>query len=128
MRTGDVVYVVIAFVIFMSICSLPLVTTLPGAGPRYRATVFRQLAIVWAIAVGVFGWLVLGWFAIERGGRWFSTYRDCTLLLMGAYFALLPLPIWMVNRSLAAAKLADREAGCESQGTPNQALQPTAGA
>lgn len=108
MSTGDAVYVCGALLAVMVICTLPMLGSLRGAGPRYRAALVRQLWIGWAIAAAVFGWLALGWFAIEVGGRWFGTYRDFTLVLMGAAFPLLFLGIRASNRSAAVAQASDR--------------------
>ena len=58
------------------------------------------------IGVLVVGWLILGWFAIEAGGPWFGTYRDFTLVLMGAFFPLLFIGIRAGNRAAAAAQSA----------------------
>jgi hypothetical protein len=103
-----VVYVVGALLSVMAVCTLPVLAGLRGAGPRYRAAVTRHLAVGWAVGAGLIGWLVLGWFSIEAGGRWFGAYRDLTLVLTGAFFPLLFLGIRTANRSLAAAQAADR--------------------
>src|SRR3954452_6264734 len=99
MSTGEAVYVCGALLAAMGICTLPMLGSLRGAGPRYRAALVRQLGIWWAVAAVVFAWLALGWFAIEAGGRWFGPYRDFTLVLMGAAFPLLVLGIRVGNRS-----------------------------
>jgi hypothetical protein len=108
MSAGDVVYVGGALLAVMAICSLPMLGSLRGAGPRYRAALARQLGIGWGVAALAAGWLALGWFAIEGGGRWFGPYREATLVLMGAFFPLLVLGIRAGNRSAAAAQAADR--------------------
>jgi hypothetical protein len=108
MSTSDVVYVFGALLAVMAICSLPLLGSWRGAGPRYRAVTTRQLVVGWLGAAGLSAWLTLGWFAIGAGGRWFGTYRDFTLVLMGAFFPLLVIGIRAGNRAAAAAHAADR--------------------
>ena len=108
MSTGDVVYVCGALLAVTVICSLPMFANLRGAGPRYRAAITRQLLAGWGVAALVVGWLALGWLAIEAGGRWFGTYRDFTLVLMGAFFPLLFIGIRAGKRAAAAAQAEDR--------------------
>jgi hypothetical protein len=117
---GDAAYVFGALLAVMAICSLPMFASLRGAGPQYRAAVTRQLVVGWAIGAVVTGWLVVGWFAIESGGRWFGTYRDFTLVLMGASGPLLYLGIRAGNRSLAAAQAADRGLPAQGEASRNR--------
>ena len=108
MSALDLAYVVGAFVAALVITSLPNLPAALGAGPHYRAATRRFLAVGWGIAALVGAWLVIGWYVLA-GGRWFGLYRDLSLLLMGAGFALLPFGIRAGNRALAAAQAADRE-------------------
>jgi hypothetical protein len=107
MSTGDIVYVYGALLAVLVICSLPLLASRRGAGPRYRAAITRALVVGWVMAAGVIGWLTLGWFALETGG-WFHTYWGFTLVLLGAYFPLLYVGIRVCNRMLATAQAMDR--------------------
>lgn len=86
---------------------LPGLLSARGAGPRYRTAVRRQLAAGWLIALGVVGWMALGLYGLTAGPRWFPFYRDLTLVLMGAGFALLPVAIRAGNRRLATLQTAD---------------------
>lgn len=108
MSAFDAVYAIGSLLAVMVICSLPVIGSLHGAGPRYRAALLRQLGIGWGIAAAAVGWLALGWSAVEAGGRWFHTYRDLTLVLMGAFVPLLFAGIRHANRTAAAAQTADR--------------------
>lgn len=108
MTTGEVLYIGVAFLVAMGICTLPALGSLRGAGARYRAEVLRQLAVGWGVAVLGAGWLVLGWFALDGGTRLWGTYRDFTLVLMGAFFPLLVVGIRAGNRAAAAAQRADQ--------------------
>jgi hypothetical protein len=108
MSTSEVISVVGSLLAVMAICSLPIFGSLHGAGPRYRAALKRELGFAWGVATIVVCWLALGWFALDAGGRWFGTYRDFTLILMGMGFALLPFAIRSGNQTLAAAMRADR--------------------
>lgn len=108
MSTGDVVYLCVAWFVAMTVCSLPALGGRRGAGPRYRAALVRYLVVGWAAAALATGWLALGWFALDARGQWFGTYRDLTLVLMGAFPPLLYLAIRAGNRALAAAQAADR--------------------
>jgi len=108
MSTFDVVYVCGAWFAAAAVCSLPVLGSLRGAGPRYRAALARQLGVGWGAAALVAGWLALGGFAVAAGGRWFGTYRDLSLVLTGAFFPMLFLGIRAGNRALAAARAADR--------------------
>ncbi len=108
MSPDDFVYVVCAFVATVLIPSVPSLIALRGAGPQYRRAILRSLCVGWSCAALFAGWLVLGWFALGAGPRWMNPYRDFTLVLMGAWFTLLPLAIWRGNRALRAALEADR--------------------
>jgi hypothetical protein len=109
MSTGEAMYVVGALVAVMGICSVPLLVSLRGAGPRYRVALIRQLGVGWAVGALLVGWLALGWFALEADGRWLRLYREVTLVLMGAFFPLLVIGIRAGNRAAAAAQAADRD-------------------
>lgn len=108
MSLADAMYVYGAMLATVALPSLFTLVNLWGAGPRYRAALRRQLAVGWAAAALAIGWLTLGWFVLESGGRRFATYRDFTLVLMGATAPVLVLGIRAGNRSLAAAQEADR--------------------
>ncbi len=108
MTTGDTLYVCGAFLAGMGICSLSMLGNMRGAGPRYRAALIRGLAAGWGVAALVGAWVVVGGLAVEAGGRAFGTYRDFTLVLMGAMFVLLPVALRAGNRALASARQADR--------------------
>lgn len=109
MSAFDLAYVIGAAVAGLVICTLPTALAAVGAGPRYRAATLRFLAVGWGIAALVGAWMVLGWYALAVGGQWFSLYRDLTLVLMGAGFALLPFGIRAGTRRLAEAQATDRE-------------------
>jgi hypothetical protein len=109
MSAGDVVYIYGATLATVAIPSLFTLPSLWGAGPRYRAALLRQLGVGWAAAALLVGWLTLGWFALGAGGRWFGTYREFTLVLLGASAPLLFVGIRTGTRSLAAAQAADRD-------------------
>lgn len=108
MTAGEIGYVGGALLAVMAICSLPIFGSLRGAGPRYRAVLVRQLGIGWGVAALTVGWLALGWWALAAGPRYWTPYRDFTLVLMGASVPLLAVGIRVGNRSAAAAQAADR--------------------
>jgi len=109
MSLADAMTVYGAMLATVALPSLFTLVNLRGAGPRYRAALLRQLAVGWAAAALAFGWLALGWFVLDAGGRWFATYRDFTLVLMGAAAPVLVLGVRAGNRSLAVAWAADRQ-------------------
>jgi hypothetical protein len=125
MSAGDVVYLLGALLAVTWVCSLPMLGSLRGAGSQFRATIRRQLGIGWGLAVAFIGWLVLGWFAIEAGGRWLGTYRDLTWVLMCAFFPLLVVGIRAGNRAAAAARTADRGIPATPKAEPGAAKDPT---
>jgi hypothetical protein len=124
MSTADAVYVFGALLTALGVCSLPMLGSLRGAGPRLRATIRRQLGLGWALAVALVGWLALGWFAIEAGGRWLGTYHDLTLVLMGSFFPLLVVGIKAGKRAAAAAQTADRCPHASPEAEPRAAQEP----
>ncbi|QJW93789.1 hypothetical protein [Frigoriglobus tundricola] len=124
MSTAEVVYVFGSLLTALGVCSLPMLGSLRGAGPRVRATTRRQLGVGWVLAVALGGWLALGWFAIEAGGRWLGTYRDLTLVLMCAFFPLLVVGIRAGKRAAAAARTADRCPPASPAAEPRAAPDP----
>jgi hypothetical protein len=108
MTTFDVIFVIGALLATIAIPSLFPLASLRGAGPRSRAAILRYLGLGWAVAITGIAWLILGWFAIEAGSRWFGLYRDVTLVLMGCSMVLLVMSIRMSNRTLALAHAADQ--------------------
>lgn len=108
MSAGDLLYVSCVLLASVLIPSVPSLIALRGAGPRYRAALRRSLGFGWVCAALVFGWVALGGFALSAGPRWIVPYREFTLVLMGASFALLPFGIRSWNRALRAAREADR--------------------
>lgn len=108
MSAADLVYVTGTLFASVLIPSVPSLIALRGAGPRYRAALRRSLGFGWLCAALAFGWVVLGGFALSAGPRWVVPYRELTLVLMGASFALLPFGIRGWNRALRAARDADR--------------------
>lgn len=113
MSAADLAYVTGALFAAVLIPSVPSLIALRGAGPRYREATLRFLIAGWAVAALVGMWVGIGWRALSVGGHWWSLYRDLTLVLMGAGFALLPFGIRNGNRALRAAREADRASAPE---------------